>query len=324
MSVFGPRVLLLLICFWIGSGCGPSHRQELRVGINVWPGYEFIYLAEQKGFFREEGVPVRLLEFNSLADARRAFEHGQIDGLGTTVVEVLQSRNSADRKPTIVRVVDASDGADMILARNGIEKMAGLKGKKIGVELASLGIYVLARALEGAGLKLDDVVPVSISQTQMEEAFAKGELDAVVTYPPTSVKMLRAEGVRQVFSSAEIPDEVVDVIAFNEDFGTVRSESIQAFLRAFDRAVEFWKTNRKEANAIMARREGITPEEFDQALTDGLKLYGRADQRRLLAVDGPLQKVLERTDRTLRSTRQISGEDRRAGAATMRFVDASP
>ena len=53
------------------TGCSPEPKAELRVGINAWPGYEFLYLAQEKGFYRDEGVAVRIIEFNSLRCAPR-------------------------------------------------------------------------------------------------------------------------------------------------------------------------------------------------------------------------------------------------------------
>jgi len=143
------------------------------VGLNAWPGYEFLYLAQEEGYFRDEGLDVRVVEFCFLSDARRAYERGQIDILGTTVIEVLQIRDNRLREPQIVQVVDCSDGADVIIARPGFASGASLKGARVGVELASLGIYVLIRRLEKSGLSFADVETVFMDQLSMEEAFVE-------------------------------------------------------------------------------------------------------------------------------------------------------
>jgi NitT/TauT family transport system substrate-binding protein len=99
--------------------CSPE-PELLRVGVNPWPGYETIYLAQKLGYFREAGVDVRLVEFASLADARRSFERNQIDALASTVVEVLRAREQSQRSLRIVQVLDYSNGADMLVARAGL------------------------------------------------------------------------------------------------------------------------------------------------------------------------------------------------------------
>jgi NitT/TauT family transport system substrate-binding protein len=309
-------ILFLLV------GCSSEPKAALRIGINSWPGYEFLYLAQEKGFYHEEGLEVRLVEFNSLSDARRAYERGQIDGLGCTVIEVLQARELSTRSPQIVQVVDYSNGADMILVRPGITNGAGLRGARIGVELASLGVYVLARGLEKNGLTLSDVKPVSTDQLTMEASFLKGDLDAVVTYPPASVNLLRENKARAFFTSAEVPGEVIDVIAIEEAICRQRPQDVTRLLRAFHRAIAYTQQHPQDAYAIMARREGMSPEEFRLALTDGVKLVSAAEQPEYLRPGGKLAKVVELNDRILREAGQIKGPDRRQGAFDPAFAGA--
>lgn len=288
----------------IGTSCSPS-APPLRIGINAWPGYEFLYLAQEKGFYRDEGVDIRILEFSSLSDARRAYERGQIDGLGTTVIDVLQIRDHSNRAPQIVQVVDYSDGADMVLARPGITSSATLRGKRIGVELGSLGVYILARCLEKHQLAPSDITLVSADQMSMEKEFLKGDLDAIVTYPPTSVKLLNGGKAHQFFTSAEIPGEVLDVIAVKARLTKFRAPDISKLLRAFHRAVEYSARNPADAYAIMSAREGLTSEEFATALRAGTRLVSAAQQSDYLGSDGKLLNIIETADRILRQNGQI-------------------
>jgi len=314
--------ILLSLALAIVTGCSPDPKAELRVGINAWPGYEFLYLAQEKGFYREEGLAVRIVEFSSLSDARRAYERGQLDVIGTTVIEVLQAREHSDRSPQIVQVVDYSDGADMVLTRPGITNGATLRGKRIGVELGSLGVYILARCLEKHGLTLADVTPVSSDQMSMEGSFEKGELDAMVTYPPTSVNLLKDQKAHTFFTTAEIPGEVVDVIAIEADIATQRAADVGKLIRAFHKAIDYTAKNPADAHAIMARREGITPKEFAEALTGGIKLISAAQQSDYLRPGGKLATVIDSSDRILRQSGQIKGPDRRSNSSNASFAAA--
>lgn len=313
-------LLPLTLAVSISTGCAPDPKLELRVGINAWPGCEFLYLAQEKGFYREEGLSVRLVEFNSLSDARRAYERGQIDAFGTTVIEVLQAREHSDRSPQIVQVVDYSDGADMVLVRPGITNGAALRGKRIGVELGSLGVYILARCLEKHGLTLNDVTPVSADQMSMEGSFQRGDLDAIVTYPPTSVNLLKNQKAHTFFTTAEIPGEVVDVIAVEADIAKTRSADVNKLIRAFHKAVAYADSNPTDAHKIMAQREGLTPEEFGIALKDGIRLVSAREQSDYLRPGGKLSSVIDTSDRILRQSGQIKGPDRRSDTSNHSFV----
>ena len=323
-SIFRCISLLAVISsLLIASGCSEQPPPPIRVGINPWPGYEFLYLAQEKGFYRDEGVDVRLIEFNSLSDARRAYERGQIDAMGTTVIEVLQVRDQSARSPQIVQVIDYSNGGDVIIARPGIKKGSDLRGTRIGVELASLGVYVLARGLAASGLTLKDVIPISMDQLSMEEALGKGDLDAVVSYPPTSINLLRDSKLNKIFSTTQIPGEVIDVIAVEEEIITRRPADVAKLLRAFHQAIEYSKQNRADAYRIMAAREGITAEEFGSVLADDIQMVNAADQAAYFQPGGKLATVIDFSDHILRESGQIKGVDHRAKVLNASFVGPS-
>lgn len=315
-----PVVILVVAATWAAAWLMTPALPPLRIGINAWPGYEFLYLAQEKGFYRDAGVDVRLVEFNSLADARRAYERGQIDGLGATVIEVMQAREQPGRDLQVVAVIDYSDGADVVLARPEFTAPATLRGARIGVELGSLGVYVLVRALEHQQLSLADIKMVSLDPSAMEHAFVSGELDAVVTYPPFSLSLLKDGKAKPIFTSALIPGEVVDVIAIDESVALTRTDQVTRLLGAFQRAAAFTTTDAAEAHRIMAAREGISQAEFAAILSDGIRLVGVARQAEFLRPGGTLTTVVDRVDQVMRASKQISGPDRRAGAFSDRFV----
>jgi NitT/TauT family transport system substrate-binding protein len=304
------------------AGCTSEPEAPLRIGINAWPGYEFLFLAQEKGFYRDEGLNVRILEFNSLSDARRAYERGQIDGFGTTVIEVLQAREFSNRSPQIIQVIDSSDGADIVITQTAIKNAASLRGKKVGVELGSLGVYILARCLDKHGLKLGDVTTISSDQMSMEREFLEGKIDAIVTYPPTSIKLLNTKKAHPFFTTAEIPGEVVDVIAVEEEVNRQRSGDVAKLIRAYHRAVDYSKQNPADAYKIMAEREGLTPGEFASALEDGINLIPAADQSTYLKAGGKLSRIIDTSDRVLRLSSQIKGPDRRATIVNADFAES--
>lgn len=288
-------------------GCGQP-QQPLRIGIDEWPVYRLMKLAEHKGFFHEEGADVRLLEFGSVADTRRAYEAHRIDGMGTTAVEVLLTRDQAGRNTRIVRVVDFSDGADMIVAGKGVRSMRDLRGKRIGVELGSLGIYVLARALELEGMSMEDVTPVSTSQSSIVGEMTQGAIDAAVTFPPTATHLLQDARFHPVFTSAQIPGEVVDVIGISGFVMRERPAQTAGFLRGLDRAFDYFKAHPEEASRIMAEGLNEQPEEFRKSLTSGVRLVWPDEQAQYLAEGGKLQPVLELLARTLRKLGLMSDQ----------------
>jgi NitT/TauT family transport system substrate-binding protein len=303
------------------TGC--TRPEPLRIGLNLWPGYEFIFLADHLGYFKDEGVEVKLVDFSSLGDARRSFERGQIDGLGTTVVEVLLAGEAAKDPLKIVHVVDYSDGADVILARPGFPDLASLKGRKVGVELGSLCVYVLARGLEEAGLTLADIVAVSKDQASMEADLRAGLIDAVVTYPPVSMTLIKDPGFHTLYSTKKIPHEVVDVLAFGDRIITQRPKDVAAVLRGLQRAQAYYRTHKAEALSIMGKREGLTAAEFEQAITDGMQLVSTEEQAAYLS-QGGIKAVVTQTGALLQQINLLSQPKPAETYFSDRFVTMDP
>lgn len=269
-------------------------KLPLRIAINPWPGYEFATLAREKGFFEAEGLDVRLVELSSLGDCRRAFERGQVDGFFSTLVEVLQSRTLSKRCAQIVMVADYSNGADVILAKNSVSNVADLRGKRIAVEECSLNEYLLARALQLEAIPIHEIELLHLAQLEMPRALARGEIDAVVTYPPISVGILSSGEAHAVFSSKDIPGEVIDVLSFDDTVLQERREEIAAFLRAFFQAQDFAAEHAEDAWKCMAARERISVEEFRETLNQGIHIVTRDEQQAFISSPGRLTELLRR------------------------------
>lgn len=290
------------------AGCGAPAPREIRLGINFWPTDEFFHLAAEKGIFEEDGLRVRLVEFSSLNDSRRAFERGQIDAVTATLSEAIVAAAEIGEPPAIFGVQDYSDGGDMILAKAPSASMADLKGKRVAVELGTVNMYVLARALELAAMTEGDVIQVPMDQMSMPAAFEKGEIDAAVCYPPASAAILKMEGAVRVFDSSRIPGEVVDILMARAEDVEKRPEDYAKLLRGYERAREMLEARPEESLRIMADREGVTPEDFRLSLETGLTLVPLSGQAEFLAPGGKLEGALTRNQAILRAAGKIGRE----------------
>lgn len=303
-------VALFGLMFALGAGLvvharRPAPAPPLRLGLNPWAGYEFLFLAREKGYFAEEGVDVRLVEFSSVEDARRAYEHNQLDGIASSMVNMLLTRAESRREPQAFLVADASNGVDMLVAGPGVRDLADLRGKRIGIERAAPGLLVLGRALDKAGLRLGDVDVRVMDLEKMPEAMRTGAVDAAVCYPPISTDLARAGG-RVLFTSAAIPGEIVDAFFFDRRVLEARPREAAAIVRAWDKALEFAVRNPAEAYRSMARRMLVSEPEVREQL-EGIQILRSRDQRRLFARGGKLDGVVGRLDEMARALGLVSG-----------------
>ena len=82
---------ILLLLAYLESNPYSSKRNTIAIGITQWPGFEYLFIAQKQGFFKQAGLNIELVELDSLAEVRRAFERGKVDGMAATLVEVLEA-----------------------------------------------------------------------------------------------------------------------------------------------------------------------------------------------------------------------------------------
>lgn len=294
-------VVALVIAAVSAASLMASGRPPLRVALNAWPGYECFSLAEELGYFDDEGVEVKLIHLGSLGDSRRMFERGQADLLASSMVEVIYVANENPNSIKAIAIADYSKGADVLLARREVTSVSELRGQRIGVEPHSLDVVNLAFALRSAEMSLSDVVLVPLSQPEMAQAALDGRVDAVQTYPPVSSTLLRDPRFHRVFDSSQIPGAVVDCISASPQALQMRRPEVVKVMRAYFRAQQFLLEHPERAVPMLSRYLRLTPPEVEESL-QGMGLVPQHEQRSALAPESTFVKSLSEAAAQLRQT----------------------
>jgi NitT/TauT family transport system substrate-binding protein len=304
-----PALLALFMLVLALSGCMRETEPPLRIGTNVWIGSEPLYLARDLGYLDREAV--QLVEYPSASEVSRAFRNQAIDGMIISLDELFVLAVDG-LQPKVVVVVDVSHGADVVVGRSGMRAMKDLRGKRVAVESAALGAFVLSRALALNGMQASDVSIVHLETNEHPAAFEQGQVDGAVTFDPYRTQLLGA-GAHTLFDSSQIPGEIVDLLAVRASVLEKNPRAVQTLLTGWFNALAYLERAPKDAAARMAVREQITGEQFLQAL-QGLRIPSRADNLKMLAgatpslvVSGRQLMTLMVEAKLLRSTLEIEG-----------------
>lgn len=269
--------LLLLLLLSTICSCAQEPQPPLRIGTNIWVGYEPLFLARELGYF--DNTRIGLVEYTSSSESMRSMQNGTIDGAALTLDEVLQLLESG-LELKVVLVMDVSHGGDAILARPDIPDLAGLKGRRVGYESTPLGAFMLTRALQSAGMTAADIKPVVLDVSSHESEFIKGHIDAVVAYDPVRSRLLSA-GAHTLFDSSQIPDEIVDVLVVQGQIARQKPRQVEKLLESWFRALESLENEPSAAAKIMSKRSQQSAEAFLSSLS-GLRFPDLAANHRLL------------------------------------------
>jgi NitT/TauT family transport system substrate-binding protein len=279
------RVLRVLACIALLLpliGCMREPETALRIGTNVWIGSEPLYLARELG--RLDPAAVQLVEYPSASEVLRAFRNQAIDGMVISLDELFGLAVDGFQ-PRIILVVDVSHGADVVVGRHGMRTMRDLKGKSVAVESSALGAFVLSRALAVNGMQASDVNVVHMESNEQPSAFEKGQVDGAVTFDPYRVQFLR-DGAKTLFDSTQIPGEIVDLLAVRATVVEKQPKAIQALLTGWFDAIDYMKSDPKDAARRMGIRQQTTGEQFLEA-EQGLHVPSREENLRMLSGTTP-------------------------------------
>lgn len=294
MNLF--KLLLFITISIFFTACEDRPSQVLKVGISPWPGYEPLALAATKGFYGQ--TPVRIIRFATPTESYRALRDGIIDVAAFTADEVFHYAEVRD-KPRIFLILDISNGADAIVARQEIKTLDDLKGKRLGVEGSALGDYVLNRALDFSKEKLDvsDMIPKPVEINEQERAFLANEIDAAVTYEPSKSLLLKAGG-HVLFDSSQIPYEIVDVLVTNEQTVLTRQKELEGLANGWFKSLSYIKANYNQAMQTMSQSEVTTREEFQKGYED-LLIPTKEENLKMLGKDATLLTPMKRLSRLM-------------------------
>ncbi|MEB3200383.1 MAG: ABC transporter substrate-binding protein [Synechococcaceae cyanobacterium] len=269
--------------------------------VSNWPGYEYFYLAEKLGLTKKQGLDLQTLEFPDPQAIVHAYLRGDLQIAQLTTVEAVDicARDRA-RCPVVVLVLDESRGADQLVARHEIPSIRHLRGRRVAVTPSTLGPYVLSRALERHGLRLAHVKVDSMTLDAMPDALADGRIDAAALFPPYSEEVLKQGSARPLFSSAEIPGEIFDILVIAPAALRDLGPALPRLLRAWQEAHTLRRRDPEQAIPLMARREGLNPRSFQQS-EQGLRYFSLDRQRAMLAPGGLLA-------RNLRAVQQVQAQ----------------
>ncbi|MDJ0739111.1 MAG: ABC transporter substrate-binding protein [Gammaproteobacteria bacterium] len=262
---------------WIAA-CEVQERRPFRVGTNVWPGYETLYLARELGAYRNSDI--KLVELPNASEVIQALRNGTLEAAALTLDEALSvAQDGYDLR--VALIMDFSRGGDALIGGADVATLGDIRGRRVGVESTAVGAILLDAALRSAGMSVADVELVPLTVDEHYDAFASREVDAVVTFEPVRTRLLDAGG-SPLFDSSRIPNRIVDVLVVPADVAQRRPDSLRTLLHGHFMALDYMRADTDEAMRIIAARMHLEPDALAQ-LFAGLFLPGLVDNHHLLA-----------------------------------------
>lgn len=254
---------------------------ELTIGLTYVPNVQFapFYVADQRGYFAEEGVAVELRHHGESEDLFGALSSGREDIVVAGGDEMLQARAGGAQVVSVATVYQRYPVQLIVPADSTIGSAADLAGTTVGVpgEFGETWFGLLAM-LDAAGLQESDLEISTIGFTQ-QAALSGGYVDAVMGYGNNDVPQFRATGLEVV--GLDIGDVALVGVSLGVADGSLtrQPEAIRAVIRAVERAIADISADPNIAvEAAVEAIPGAVPQDQREIMTEvaiaTVELYG--------------------------------------------------
>ena len=257
----------------------PQADARIVVGVStVNVAFLPIYLTQDKGFFKDEGLDVLLVMFNAGATNLQAMIGGDVQIMAGGVPETVLARASGMDIKNFWAISNL-----MPFQIYGSPKLKSLKdgkGKKFAISrFGSLSEFLTRSALRRSGVDPKDVTMLQIGATPARfTTLATGIVDATILWFPVTERA-KAVGMNKLFDLKDLYPQWTNVgFIAREAWLAKEKDQAARFLRAYQRGVKHTRENRDDGIKALRKYVGLDAAEaaagYDE-YRDSFPLDGR-------------------------------------------------
>lgn len=246
------RVAMVAVAAGGLLGTTGVYAQTLKVGVVGTTSDAPFFIAARKGYFKDEGLTVDFIQFDSAAKMIAPLGIGELDVGGGATSAALY--NAAGRSVNIKIVADKAKnskgfGFQALMVRKDLEgtikSFKDLKGRKLAISAAGNSeAFLVDQAMRQGGLTIKDLDLVYLGFPQHPVAFSNKAIDASLSTEPTVANELKL-GVAAKLAGVDTfyPNFQTAVTFYGGDFIAKKPEQAKKFMKALLRGMRLYREN---------------------------------------------------------------------------------
>jgi len=255
-AILGVAVIMLS---WTTAHAG----DVINCAYPYWFGFAPTHVAQNLGYFEEEGLEVTWVFENDRANVYPGLHGGDIDCTMRTIGEHMSRPLTADSNLVVIGVIDVSVGADGVIGAPGINSVTDLVGKVFAGEINHPGTVMTAYALKQAGHSLSDVDLRLIATDDGQAVFEDPEVAALATWEPMMSEIVAntsRKGSKILLSSKDFNGLITDVVIANKSSYENNREKYAKMMRGIYRAIDLYNSDPDKFLKTAAPTYDVTPD----------------------------------------------------------------
>jgi len=231
-----------------------SQAAEIKIGFQKSAG--LLSMMKTQGLSLP-GHTIKWIEFPAGPQMLEALNAGSID-FGSTGAPppVFAQAGGVDLLYVGAEPAPVNSEALFVPKDSPVRTVADLKGKRVAFQKGSGSHFLLASALQKAGLKFSDITPIYLSPSDARAAFVSGGIDAWVGWDPYFASAQKAYQVRVLSDYTGLPQANGFYLA-SRKFVEQSPQLVSSLLEQVRLTGQWASTHQKEVSALLAQQTGV-------------------------------------------------------------------
>ncbi len=311
-SRFMVSALVLAIAILCRVTAAESAVEPLRIAVSQTPLSLPFYVAESQGYFRDEGLQIKISDVIGGHRTMQQLLEGKAD-LATSSESVVMFNSFQQQDFAVIASFVSSDDDSKVVVRPnaGITEPKHLAGKRVGTVVGGACHYYLEMMLLTNGVDPKKVLIRNLQPEDMADALSKGDVDAVAIWEPFPYKVIKVVPGSRVLGKSNAYRMFFNLIE-HKRLLKGREEELVKLLRALERSEQFIISQPEKAKTILLNRLKLDNDFIDW-------IWPRNNYR--LTLSQTLVTTLEGEARWARKGGLVKGDK---SPNYLNFIDAAP
>ncbi|MFT4303518.1 MAG: ABC transporter substrate-binding protein [Candidatus Woesearchaeota archaeon] len=302
-TLYITSILIFLIIGFVVSMVFFSKSDDstsINIGYRKHVAYMPLFVAQDKGFFEEQGLEINTIVFDSTNQMIAAVVSGNIDAsiTGANLQTVFSVEEKSPNLMMIFQTLDMNEETGiscvMVKSDSEITSLQELKGKKSAAPPGTFSPIWINAALNTVGLSKEDISIQGLSPGLQLSALESDQVDVLFTLEPACSfgvnsgvgKIIYQEPIRHLGSS--LTGSVISL-----DFMVKNPESANKLVYATDKAIDFIRENPEEAMLIMAKHTGYSVESIEGMI---MPVYSKSNELNVKSIQDLADRLYVEND----------------------------
>jgi NitT/TauT family transport system substrate-binding protein len=290
MAIIG---ILMILSGFLSCGSNSETAVSVSIGTTTSEVNSLILIAIDQGYFNNNGLNMEHEIYSSGVAALDGMFNGEIDmATGSEFAfagDVLSGKNV-----TAIAAISRSS-IEYLVGRvdRGINTLADLKGKTVGVPLGSRPEFALDRFLYFSGIETSEVNLVNVPVNLSVKALVGGQVDAVAAWQPYIDRIKEQMGDEVVTWDVQEDQPSYTLLMCSEEYTAANPDTIVRFLKSLVQAENFIKDNPEDTGLIIRERLNYD-NEYMESIWPDYRFSVTLDQTLVVAMEDQARWIISK------------------------------